>query len=212
MGSDGRFPYPKDVWSPGGGWWPHPKAWRGNSIAAGLLIFGLCIPVFMVSEKKMVRHHTAQFPPSRRDALRFSPFLRSDPPCSCVPSYPSSPHSPLAFFFVFRLHSNEQGAARKPEPQGAVEARPPATRGVRRPFRPAAILRAVAQRCDCAWAMHCPLASACVSRQLVPYVKVIRRSCQTCDDASDAPLLSLMLDPHERRAKESRTPCNSRVS
>lgn len=56
MGSDGRFPYPKEVWSPGGGWWPNPKAWRRNTAAAfGILVITV-IPVFILSEKKTVSY------------------------------------------------------------------------------------------------------------------------------------------------------------
>lgn len=54
MGADGRYPYPKEVWSPGGGWWPRPKAWRGNTAIAALLIAGLTVPIFIYSERNMV--------------------------------------------------------------------------------------------------------------------------------------------------------------
>lgn len=54
MGGGGRFPYPKEVWSPAGGWWPYPKAWRANTAVAFGVIIGLCIPVFIFSERKMV--------------------------------------------------------------------------------------------------------------------------------------------------------------
>ncbi|OMH84533.1 hypothetical protein AX774_g1938 [Zancudomyces culisetae] len=29
-------PYPKNVWSPAGGWWSQPKAWKRNSVIVGL--------------------------------------------------------------------------------------------------------------------------------------------------------------------------------
>eukprot|EP00462_Mataza_sp_D1_P004572 CAMPEP_0175115686 /NCGR_PEP_ID=MMETSP0086_2-20121207/17744_1 /TAXON_ID=136419 /ORGANISM="Unknown Unknown, Strain D1" /LENGTH=107 /DNA_ID=CAMNT_0016395863 /DNA_START=27 /DNA_END=350 /DNA_ORIENTATION=+ len=39
MGGGGRYPYPKHVWSPAGGWWCHPKQWRQSTgrafVAAG---------------------------------------------------------------------------------------------------------------------------------------------------------------------------------
>ncbi|KAL7750277.1 hypothetical protein RI367_004450 [Sorochytrium milnesiophthora] len=40
MGGGGRFPYPKWVYSPAGGWWPQPKNWKSNTavIGAGMAI------------------------------------------------------------------------------------------------------------------------------------------------------------------------------
>lgn len=62
MGAGGKFPYPKEVWSPAGGWWPYPKNWRVNTAMAFVLLFGLSVPVFIASERKMVRY---SFPTSR---------------------------------------------------------------------------------------------------------------------------------------------------
>ncbi|KII91964.1 hypothetical protein PLICRDRAFT_173745 [Plicaturopsis crispa FD-325 SS-3] len=36
QGGGGRYPYPKTVWSPAGGWWTRPSNWRSNSI----IVFG----------------------------------------------------------------------------------------------------------------------------------------------------------------------------
>lgn len=55
MGAGGKFQYPKEVWSPAGGWWPYPKKWRSNTVACFFLIAGLCVPVFMASERLTVR-------------------------------------------------------------------------------------------------------------------------------------------------------------
>lgn len=55
MGASPRFPYPKEVWSPSGGWWAFPKAWRPNTAVAFVLVAAICVPVAMLSERKMVR-------------------------------------------------------------------------------------------------------------------------------------------------------------
>ena len=31
MGGGRRYPYPKWVWSPAGGWWPSPTKWKRDS-------------------------------------------------------------------------------------------------------------------------------------------------------------------------------------
>ena len=31
MGGGHHFEYPKWVWSPSGGWWPKPQAWKRNA-------------------------------------------------------------------------------------------------------------------------------------------------------------------------------------
>lgn len=63
MGGDGRYPYPKEVWSPAGGWWPFPRAWRANTAAAFVITAALCVPVFILSESKTVRHQPSTFIP-----------------------------------------------------------------------------------------------------------------------------------------------------
>ncbi|KAG8469774.1 hypothetical protein KFE25_006229 [Diacronema lutheri] len=35
MGASSKFPYPKWVWSPVGGWWCDPPNWRRNTGLAG---------------------------------------------------------------------------------------------------------------------------------------------------------------------------------
>ncbi|KAF9385647.1 hypothetical protein CPB97_004617 [Podila verticillata] len=30
----GRYPYPKHVWSPSGGWWTQPTNWKANTAVA----------------------------------------------------------------------------------------------------------------------------------------------------------------------------------
>jgi hypothetical protein len=73
MGGGPRFPYPKEVWSPGGGWWPYPKAWRTNTVVAFGLLGVLCVPVFMVSESKTVRDRPPRVPIPWRPNLKHEP-------------------------------------------------------------------------------------------------------------------------------------------
>ncbi|OAV97439.1 hypothetical protein PTTG_26053 [Puccinia triticina 1-1 BBBD Race 1] len=42
MGGGAQYPYPKEVWSPSGGWWTRPTNWRSNTaiiIAGSTLVF-----------------------------------------------------------------------------------------------------------------------------------------------------------------------------
>ncbi len=57
MGAGGKFQYPKEVWSPAGGWWPYPKNWRSNTVACFVLLAGLCVPVFIASERLTVSQY-----------------------------------------------------------------------------------------------------------------------------------------------------------
>ncbi|TFK31914.1 hypothetical protein BDQ12DRAFT_68685 [Crucibulum laeve] len=34
MGGGARYPYPKYVWSPAGGWWVNPSNWKSNTFIA----------------------------------------------------------------------------------------------------------------------------------------------------------------------------------
>ncbi|CAJ0917232.1 10218_t:CDS:2 [Entrophospora sp. SA101] len=40
MGAVKRYPYPKQVWSPAGGWWTRPSNWKSNTAicAAGIIV------------------------------------------------------------------------------------------------------------------------------------------------------------------------------
>lgn len=70
MGGGPRFQYPKEVWSPGGGWWPYPKNWRPNTVAALGLVGLLCVPVFLVGESKLEREGTPKVPIPWRPSLK----------------------------------------------------------------------------------------------------------------------------------------------
>ncbi|KAJ7782309.1 hypothetical protein DFH07DRAFT_790110 [Mycena maculata] len=49
MGGGGRYPYPKHVWSPAGGWWSQPANWKMNTfilscgiaVACGAIVRGV---------------------------------------------------------------------------------------------------------------------------------------------------------------------------
>ncbi|KAI0030142.1 hypothetical protein K488DRAFT_88035 [Vararia minispora EC-137] len=53
-GGGARFPYPKDVWSPAGGWWSQPKAWKFNTavLFGGILVTTLGIAVVSWDREK----------------------------------------------------------------------------------------------------------------------------------------------------------------
>ena len=48
------FPYPKWVWSPTGGWWPHPAAWKRNTLVVSLGLLLINIPIFIFAENNKV--------------------------------------------------------------------------------------------------------------------------------------------------------------
>jgi hypothetical protein len=54
--NQGQYPFPKEVWSPSGGWWSRPANWRSNTIVAlagiGLATFG----VWRISARNEVCH------------------------------------------------------------------------------------------------------------------------------------------------------------
>ncbi|KIJ28564.1 hypothetical protein M422DRAFT_235617 [Sphaerobolus stellatus SS14] len=56
MGGGARYPYPKEVWSPSGGWWTRPKAWKANTFIAFLGIGVVAYQVFKLSASKEWRY------------------------------------------------------------------------------------------------------------------------------------------------------------
>ncbi|KAJ3821210.1 hypothetical protein F5880DRAFT_1466632, partial [Lentinula raphanica] len=54
-GGDGRYPYPKQVWSPAGGWWVRPSNWKSNTFIVAAGIAGICYMVGNLSASKEVR-------------------------------------------------------------------------------------------------------------------------------------------------------------
>ncbi|KAJ7594054.1 hypothetical protein C8J56DRAFT_747861, partial [Mycena floridula] len=54
QGGGGRYPFPKDVWSPSGGWWARPHNWKSNTIVAFAGILTMSYVVFRWSAEKEV--------------------------------------------------------------------------------------------------------------------------------------------------------------
>ncbi|CCG84559.1 protein of unknown function [Taphrina deformans PYCC 5710] len=51
MGGGGRYPYPKQVWSPAGGWWSRPKNWASNTVVTAIGIASITAWVWSVSAR-----------------------------------------------------------------------------------------------------------------------------------------------------------------
>ncbi|KAL1948095.1 hypothetical protein VTO73DRAFT_12170 [Trametes versicolor] len=52
MGGGARYPYPKEVWSPAGGWWTRPTNWKTNTAIAFAGILTVAYGVFTLSADK----------------------------------------------------------------------------------------------------------------------------------------------------------------
>ncbi|KAG8933351.1 hypothetical protein FRC03_007176 [Tulasnella sp. 419] len=57
MGGGARFPYPKHVWSPAGGWWTRPSNWKMNTAVAAAGIGIVTYQTWKMSADKEVRHN-----------------------------------------------------------------------------------------------------------------------------------------------------------
>ncbi|KAJ7933758.1 hypothetical protein B0H13DRAFT_2306182 [Mycena leptocephala] len=71
MGGGARYPYPKHVWSPAGGWWSQPSNWKMNTfiVCCGMgLVCGAII--------RGVAHREAELAGEPLERRRFSTFLR----------------------------------------------------------------------------------------------------------------------------------------
>ncbi|KAI0791485.1 hypothetical protein BC629DRAFT_365268 [Irpex lacteus] len=55
MGGGARYPYPKEVWSPAGGWWTRPSNWKTNTAVAAAGIAALAYATWTVSAEHEVR-------------------------------------------------------------------------------------------------------------------------------------------------------------
>ncbi|KAF8153379.1 hypothetical protein B0H34DRAFT_103415 [Crassisporium funariophilum] len=49
MGGGGRYPYPKYVWSPAGGWWVRPSNWVSNTAVASVGVLAATYAVWSLS-------------------------------------------------------------------------------------------------------------------------------------------------------------------
>lgn len=56
-GTDYRPYYPKEVWTPTGGWYCDPPKWRRNTALTFVAIFAIAVPVFLKSAELEQRPH-----------------------------------------------------------------------------------------------------------------------------------------------------------
>ncbi|KAI0308646.1 hypothetical protein OF83DRAFT_200294 [Amylostereum chailletii] len=56
MGGGAHYPYPKQVWSPAGGWWTRPSNWKANTavLFGGILV--ATYGVWTLSADKEIRY------------------------------------------------------------------------------------------------------------------------------------------------------------
>jgi len=72
MGGGARYPYPKEVWSPAGGWWTRPSNWKANTAILFAGILGVSYGVWTVSADKEYRYNEPIRPiPSMRWAKQY---------------------------------------------------------------------------------------------------------------------------------------------
>ncbi|KAJ8586311.1 hypothetical protein M405DRAFT_771862 [Rhizopogon salebrosus TDB-379] len=55
MGGGARYPYPKHVWSPAGGWWTRSANWRSNTFITFAGMFAIAYGVWSVSADREFR-------------------------------------------------------------------------------------------------------------------------------------------------------------
>ncbi|KAK0235266.1 hypothetical protein EDD85DRAFT_772858 [Armillaria nabsnona] len=55
QGGGGRYPYPKYVWSPAGGWWVQPSNWKANTAVVATGIFAIAYLVGSLSAAREQR-------------------------------------------------------------------------------------------------------------------------------------------------------------
>jgi len=72
MGGGARYPYPKEVWSPAGGWWTRPSNWKANTAILSAGILTVSYGVWTVSADKEYRYNEPTRPiPSMRWAKQY---------------------------------------------------------------------------------------------------------------------------------------------
>ncbi|EIN14631.1 hypothetical protein PUNSTDRAFT_81119 [Punctularia strigosozonata HHB-11173 SS5] len=52
MGGGARYPYPKHVWSPAGGWWARPSNWKTNTAITAGGIAAIVLATWNISKDK----------------------------------------------------------------------------------------------------------------------------------------------------------------
>ncbi|KAJ6109373.1 hypothetical protein N7486_001608 [Penicillium sp. IBT 16267x] len=68
MGGGGKIPYPKEVWSPAGGWYSRPANWKANTAVMGAFVIGIAAMAFSLSADREYRDkmpEPGRFFPSR---------------------------------------------------------------------------------------------------------------------------------------------------
>ncbi|KAL4766452.1 uncharacterized protein BDW70DRAFT_155121 [Aspergillus foveolatus] len=68
MGGGGKIPYPKEVWSPAGGWYARPANWKANTAVIGAAMLGIVAAVWSISAEREYRDRMPEpgrFFPSR---------------------------------------------------------------------------------------------------------------------------------------------------
>lgn len=64
--------YPKEVWSPAGGWYAQPGNWKANTAVMGLAIVGIVAATWSLSAEREYRDRMPEpgrFFPSRKSVL-----------------------------------------------------------------------------------------------------------------------------------------------
>ncbi|KAI5119994.1 hypothetical protein M0805_004437 [Coniferiporia weirii] len=62
MGGGGQYPYPKEVWSPAGGWWTRPSNWKSNTAIAFGGILLVTYSAWQLSASREWRHNAPAKP------------------------------------------------------------------------------------------------------------------------------------------------------
>ncbi|SHO76330.1 Uncharacterized protein MSYG_0668 [Malassezia sympodialis ATCC 42132] len=72
MGAGPRYPYPKEVWTPTGGWWTRPKNWASNTFVIASGVGVICYGLWQLSSDREWRHQAPIHPiPSQMWARQF---------------------------------------------------------------------------------------------------------------------------------------------
>eukprot|EP00301_Raphidiophrys_heterophryoidea_P024167 c7754_g1_i2.p1 GENE.c7754_g1_i2~~c7754_g1_i2.p1 ORF type:complete len:117 (+),score=9.54 c7754_g1_i2:257-607(+) len=80
-GAGGKYPYPKHVWSPSGGWWGENPNWMRNTAIAVVGMVIVSYPVFKLSASLEIRPNEPKAPIPSALWVKHKPGYdpRSDP-------------------------------------------------------------------------------------------------------------------------------------
>ncbi|KAL1410025.1 hypothetical protein Q8F55_004027 [Vanrija albida] len=70
MGGGAHYPYPKEVWTPSGGWWTRPKNWATNTVVA---VVGIGLATYGVWRASAAREERHIAPTKPIPSARWSP-------------------------------------------------------------------------------------------------------------------------------------------